>query len=310
MIICLGTTPALQRTMVFPHLRIDAVNRAAEVREYASGKPVNVARVLHALGRRHVVTGFLGGDSGRLARADLDGAGVAHDFVPVAARTRMCLTAIDRAAGTATELIEEPTAVEPADYDALLSKLGDLLGRATVLVMSGSLPPAAPVDFYARCVRLATAARVATVLDAKGEPLRLALGERPTVVKPNRAELQETTGTGTATDVHLREAVGRLLAAGPAWALVTLGPDGAVLSNGAQFWRLAVPAVKAVSPIGSGDSVAAGLAAGIADGVPMPDACALGLACGVANALTPLAGHVRLDDVERLRSEISATAMD
>src|SRR3954468_6046534 len=115
MIVCLGTTPALQRTMSFDRLRLDAVNRATSVLEYASGKSVNAARVAHTLGRRVVATGFLGGDSGEACRRDLDSAGVAHEFVTVAARTRMCVTVIDRAGGTATELIEEPGAVTPAD---------------------------------------------------------------------------------------------------------------------------------------------------------------------------------------------------
>ena len=46
MIVCLGTTPTMQRTMLFDRVEIDAVNRAVEVREYASGKSVNVAKVL------------------------------------------------------------------------------------------------------------------------------------------------------------------------------------------------------------------------------------------------------------------------
>ena len=35
MILSLGTTPALQRTMIFPRITLDAVNRAMEVHEYA-----------------------------------------------------------------------------------------------------------------------------------------------------------------------------------------------------------------------------------------------------------------------------------
>ena len=62
MILCLGTTPTMQRTMLFPRVRIDEVNRAAEVREYASGKSVNVAKVLKTLGlylREQGTTGAL-----------------------------------------------------------------------------------------------------------------------------------------------------------------------------------------------------------------------------------------------------------
>src|SRR2546423_6749529 len=107
MIIFLGTTPAWQRTMTFARLQIDAVNRATEVVEYASGKNINAARVGRTIGEDVIATGLLGGDRGRLIRADLDRAGVAHDFIDVAPETRMCTTGVDRSARTATELLEE-----------------------------------------------------------------------------------------------------------------------------------------------------------------------------------------------------------
>jgi tagatose 6-phosphate kinase len=309
MILCLGTTPALQRTMTFDRLRVDAVNRASVVREYASGKSINAARVVHTLGRRAVATGFLGGDCGDACRRDLDGAGIAHDFVTVAPRTRMCVTVVDRTGGTATELIEEPGGVTAQDCAALLEKLNALLARATVLVLSGSLAPGVPTDFYAACVRAARAAGAMSIVDAKGEPLRLALAERPTVVKPNRQELEETTGVGTATPEHLRESVARLLGDSGAWAVVTMGADGAVVSDGRAFNQLSVPRIDVVSPIGSGDSLAGGMAAGLADGLPIIEAATLGCACAVANALTEFAGHVRATEVERARCQIELVGL-
>ena len=68
MILCLGTTPAVQRVMVFTKLTLDAVNRAATTLDGAAGKSVNVAKVLKSLGERPVATGFLGGDRGTFVR--------------------------------------------------------------------------------------------------------------------------------------------------------------------------------------------------------------------------------------------------
>src|SRR4051794_28156752 len=106
MILCLGTTPTMQRTMLFDRVAIDGVNRATEVREYASGKSVNVAKVLHTLGHHPLATGFVGGARGALLCEHLDLAGVAHDFVTVEPATRMCTTVIDRATGAVTEFVE------------------------------------------------------------------------------------------------------------------------------------------------------------------------------------------------------------
>src|SRR5689334_17346200 len=123
MILCLGTTPTVQRTMTFAKLTIDAVNRAIEVRESASGKSLNVARVLHTLGEDPLATGFLGGDTGQFIREDLSRSGIAHDFVTVRPRTRTCMSVIDQSVGTATELIQESSEVEADAWDRLREKI-------------------------------------------------------------------------------------------------------------------------------------------------------------------------------------------
>jgi tagatose 6-phosphate kinase len=307
MIICLGTTPAVGRTMTFERVSVDAVNRAKTVQADAAGKAINAARVLHTLGRDPVATGFLGGFSGQLIQQDLDRIGMAHDFLIVEPPTRVCVTVIDQSAGTATELIEEAGAVPADAYSALLAKLEDKIKQAKGLILAGGLPAGAPRDFYARCVSLAVSAGVFVVLDAKGEPLRQSLGSRPTIVKPNRSELEETVGMKIDSDETLKEAIRQLIAAGPRWAVVTAGAAATVASDGKSFWRISTPKVQTISAIGSGDSFAGGLMAGVTEGKAVPEACRLGAACGAANAMTPFAGHVRLQDVEALLSQIVIT---
>ena len=301
MILCLGTTPVLQRSMLFDRVRPDAVNRAAAVRDYASGKSVNVARVLHALGEEPLAVGFAGGDRGDALLRDLDARGVRHDFVRVAAPTRQCVTVIDRGAGTATELVEESYPVEPADWDRLSEKLEALLPRARAWVFSGSLPPGAPQDFYARWLPVARGHDIPVLLDARGEPLRRAL-EQPAVgfiAKMNREELAATVGAAIETEDGLRRAVREVTPAGGG-VVVTGGAEGAIASSNGRTWRVRPPGVKAVSAVGSGDAFAAGFVAGLLRGQGWPAALALAAACGAANAMTAVAGEVRVEDVRDL----------
>lgn len=304
MILCVGTTPVLQRSMIFERVVIDEVNRAVEVSEYASGKSINVARVLRTLGEDVTATGFVGGDSGRFIREQLNAADVSHYFVTVGPKTRTCVTVIDRSAGTATELVEEARSVEPIAWDALRERVTDLLSGATVMVLSGSLPPGAPQDFYGFCVDRANQRGVKSVVDAAGEPLRHALPHRPMIVKPNRGELAKALDVSVESDADLRDAIKRLIELGPAWTVVTQGKAGAIVSDGGKFWRVRSPQVQTINPIGSGDAVAAGLACAIARGEAMPDACKLAVACGAANAMTPIAGMVRPEDVASLQQRI------
>jgi len=296
MILCVGTTPVFQRTMKFERLRLDEVNRAVEVTEYASGKAINVARVAHTLGEEIIVTGFLGGDTGKFIRADLAACGVANDFVDVAPKTRTCITILDQHHQHVTELVEEAQRVERQAWEQLDAKIDELLPRAKMMVLSGSLPPHAPDDFYARCVRKANGRGVRTIVDASGPPLIAALGARPMIVKPNRAEFTRTFGAS--------EIPPRVSGDGAEWVVVTEGKAGASVSDGKHSWRIGSPQVQAVNPIGSGDAVAAGLAVALVRGQAMPDACRLAIACGAANAMTPKAGHVLPADVELLQQKV------
>jgi tagatose 6-phosphate kinase len=304
MILCLGTTPTVQRTMTFRRLAIDEVNRAVSVSQYASGKSVNAARVLHTLGKEVLATGFLGGETGKFMRSDLDRSGIAHDFLEVTPPTRLCITLIDEEAGTATELIEEAGSIESKAYAKLLREMDANLWRAKALILSGSLPIGAPTDFYADCVRRSNDEHVPVVLDARGAPLLTALSNNPFIVKPNREELAQTLGISIDSDDELRAAMKKVTELGAKWIAVTLGKDGAMVSNGEDFWRIHSPAVKTISAVGSGDSFAGGLAAGIAQREEVSDACALACACGAANALTPLAGHVNPADIRMLLNQV------
>ena len=305
MIVCLGTTPAVQRVMVFNHVEINGVNRAVETLDGAAGKSINVAKVVTVLGERAVATGFVGGDRGDYLCGELDRLGVAHDFVRVRTRTRECVTVIDRGGKAHTELVEESKAVEAEAWELLRQKLHELLRQGPrMLVLSGTLVPQAPQDFYGECVRRAAERGVPTILDAAGAPLMNAISARPLLVKPNRAELEKTFGLSVATDAQLRDAMAALRNAGARSVVITAGGQGAFALDEHGAFRVRSPRVEAINSIGSGDSFTAGLAVALALGQSLRDACRLAAACGAANALTMMAGEVRLDDVRRLSAEV------
>src|SRR5262245_58981370 len=147
MLVCLGTTPTIQRTMLFDRVELNAVNRAPEVREYASGKSVNVAKVLRTLGHNVVATGFVGGTPGAKMGQYLDEAGVPHAFVDTDVETRLCTTVIDRSTSDVTELVEDAKPVEGPAWQMLSKRLEELLPRASTWVFSGTVAPGAPPEF-------------------------------------------------------------------------------------------------------------------------------------------------------------------
>ena len=176
MILCVGTTPVYQRSMIFERVRPNDVNRAAAVHDYASGKAVNVARVLHTLGEGVWHVGFVhrGFDRGTGFLSSLTAARIPDYSVAVDGVMRQCITVIDRAAGTATELVEEARPIDAEDWQRMEEWLAETLPKASGCVLSGSLPPGAPQDFYRSCLKQLPA-QTPVVLHARWEPLRLAL---------------------------------------------------------------------------------------------------------------------------------------
>jgi len=303
-ILCIGTTPAVQRLMIFRKLTLDAVNRAMTTLEGAAGKSINTAKVLKVLGEQPVATGFLGGDRGDFLQRALAEQGVESDFVTVSTRTRQCITVIDESAGTHTELVEESRPVAAADFDKLMAVIRRQAPDCRALVMSGTIVTGGPANLYFECARLATSTGVLSVVDGQGAALLAALPAKPGLVKPNRTELAATLGLELKDDAGLRKAMLELCERGAKRVVVTAGKEPALALDGKVFWRIMPPRIKPVNPIGSGDAFTAGLVSRLVRGDDLGEACRWGTAAGTANALMPMPGEVNPADVRRLVGEI------
>jgi tagatose 6-phosphate kinase len=199
--------------------------------------------------------------------------------------------------------------VEPPDYDRLYAVAAREIPRSQAVVLSGTLTPGGPVDFYARCVRLARESGVLSAVDAQGAPLLQALAEGPGLVKPNRPELAASVGRELPTESDVVSAMRELAARGARRVVVTDGPRPALALEEGCVWRVEAPRVRAVNPIGSGDAFTAGLVSRMVRGESLGEACRWGAASGAANALTLMAGELELAEVERLAREIGVTPL-
>jgi tagatose 6-phosphate kinase len=286
MILTITLNSALDLTYRLGAVRWHGANRVREVRCRAGGKGINVARVLHALGRDALVTGFAGGPTGEQVRADLAAAGLHEQLVPIAGDTRRTVAIVETAASGGATLLSEPgPRITGAEWRRLLGHVGGLLDGAEAMVLSGSVPPGVPPDGYATLARQAAAAGVPVLLDADAAALRRGVAGRPAVAKPNWEELHRATSardplTGAET----------LRRAGAEAVVVSLGPDGLLASTPAGGWRAALPERLAGNPTGAGDAAVAALAVGVASGQPWPLRLTHATALSAAAVRAPLAG--------------------
>lgn len=301
MILAICLNPAIDVTYSVGSLRPGTSHAVTTVHRRAGGKAVNTARVLAQLGELVTLCGFAGGLSGVWLRADLVGSGVEDALTPSRGETRQSVTVVDDV--DATVLNETGPTLTTPEWLALLDEVRARLPGCAGVVMSGSVPPGAPVDAYAQLVRSAHREGVPAVVDATGEQLRHALAAGPAVVAPNREELAETTGLPVSTREQLVEATAALTRTTGGAAVVSAGRDGVVAVVGPRRWVVAPPRLVGGNPTGAGDALTAGLTRGLARDDGWPARLADAVALATAAVADPVAGHVELPLYRALLAE-------
>jgi tagatose 6-phosphate kinase len=276
--------------------------RVETVARRAGGKGVNVARVLHQLGREAIVTGVAGGFTGLAGRAELRAAGLRDELVEIGGQSRLTIVVVDHE-GTATGFSEPGPVVTPEEWEVARSRLQELMGSASAVVLSGSLPPGVPTDAYRQLIDVANRAGVPVLLDAENEALKLGVAAHPAIVKINAAELSGVTGE---RDV---EAGARALqSAGAQIVVITEGSAGLMCFGQHTVLRAAPPQVLTGNPTGAGDAASAALAVGLLDGLSWPERLADAAALSAAAVHSPMAGSFDANVYRRFRAAIQSAA--
>ncbi|MGH9754458.1 MAG: 1-phosphofructokinase family hexose kinase [Blastocatellia bacterium] len=304
MILCVSANPAIDRRLRMERLTVGAVNRAYSAEAAPGGKAAHVAMAARALGEESLWIGFLGGATGEECERGLTALGIQVNAVRISAATRVNLEIIDDA-GVVTEALEPGGAVTAEEVSRMFRVCRELFARhreKAVAVMSGSLAPGAPDDFYATLIRAARASGCRTLLDASGKPLLAALEAAPDLVKPNREEATWATKLAVTGGASAVEAARRMIERGARSAAISLGADGLVWLREKDAAPLFAPPLKvdARSAVGSGDATIAGFAVAAMRGLDAEDTLRLATACGAANCMAPLPGRIQASEVDRL----------
>ncbi|MDD4101378.1 MAG: PfkB family carbohydrate kinase [Kiritimatiellae bacterium] len=289
-VLCLGLSPVLQRTLCFDRLVLNDVNRARTTVESGAGKALNTAHALAILGTPAQVAGFNGGDSGCKVAALTRTYNVKACFTAMRAPTRICTTILSGADNSTTELVEEAPAPGRNAQKLFVRENLKRISRASLLAISGTLPPFADDSFYVAFVREANRAGVPVMIDSHRTALINVLFERPLLAKLNAHELSVTLGERMDNERRILRGMRDLYGMGAMNVFVTQGRGPAYLLNQGGIWRFVPPDIALrVNAIGSGDCTLAGIIHSYLSGKSLPVAVCYGIACGSANveSMTP-----------------------
>jgi tagatose 6-phosphate kinase len=135
------------------------------------------------------------------------------------------------------------------------------------------------------------------LLDSSGIALSLGIQGKPFLIKPNKEEFCKLIGKNyLSMDDVMREAQA-ICRNGVEYVLLSLGKEGAVLASKNQILQAAIPAVREINPVGSGDSMLAGFTYAHSKGLPIDEVLKWACACGMSNAASDKTGHINLSQV-------------
>ena len=305
MILTITLNPSVDIAYQLDTFHLDTVNRVENVQKTAGGKGLNVTRVLKQIGEDVVATGFIGGEIGSYVKKQLTRNDIKNSFVEIGNETRNCIAVLHD--GKQTEILEQGPTIQEHEALNFIEHLEIILNNVDVVVISGSLPKGLANNYYVKIIELCKKCGVAVVLDCSGMALKNVLEsqQKPTVIKPNTEELSQLIGKEVTDDIQeLKSVLSGQLFQGIDWIVVSLGAKGAFAKHKDKFFRVRIPKIKVVNPVGSGDSTVAGIAAGLVHALPEAELLKNATVLGMLNAQEERTGYVNLENAESLYSQI------
>jgi len=304
MIYTLTLNPALDKEYHVAELLLNAVLRAASVKVDFGGKGFNIARMLTALGSKCVALGFVGGHTGQVLRAGLEGIGIPTDFVRVGEETRTNISIVNDKDSTYYKVNEAGPEVSEQEVEALLRKVAGLLRPDDWWVLAGSLPRGVPADIYARLVTAIRQGGAWAVLDSSGEAFRLGCAAGPFLVKPNLEEIAQITDMDVEDPSGISRAIHSVHALGVKNVLLSAGGGKSMCSDGLRVWAGQPPSIEEKNPTGAGDAMLGAVVDQLSRGAALVEAYRWGLAAGSAAASLPGTGMPTRAQVQALIEQV------
>ncbi|MDY0303498.1 MAG: PfkB family carbohydrate kinase [Sphaerochaeta sp.] len=291
-----GLNPTFQETMEFNNYLSGEVNRATSHRLDASGKGMNVARVLSQLQIPTRLLTHLGGSRVEefltLARED----GVRLIWTPSGSVIRTCVTVIDHGGHLVTELVQEPHAVAASTDQMIRELYSAALEPVQWVVIPGTRAPGYSPHLYADLVQEAKGAGKSVLLDYRGRDLEESLPMGADVVKPNLSEFVATffpdhpaLGEHDESESLKRLVKGKMQHIYDSYGsktVVSRGGDPLWAWDGSVFFEIESLNVHAVNTIGCGDAFSGGFVAAMVRGSSFEEALHNGIEAAAKNAQT------------------------
>jgi len=302
--VCLNT--AIDKAYIVDNFTPGTVMRVKEVIITAGGKGLNVARILKELKKEVMVTGFVGGYSGDFLENELMQQRIPFKFIKVRDESRTCINIIDKSTNIHTELLEPGPHISQDKINEFFELFTDLVKDCSAVVLSGSAPPGIDTNIYKELISIAKKANKKVLLDSSKNYLAEGLKGLPTLVKPNKSEVEQLLGKKLNDTQDVLDAARELIQMGTTIASISMGDRGVVCASNTvneAYWAIP-PKIQPVNTVGCGDAMVAAFAVGLCENWDLKECTKYAVAVSAAAALSPVTGGIKLDEIERFIEKI------
>lgn len=304
MIYTLTANPSLDKLYVLDKLEAGQYNRGTVERYDPGGKGINVSRCLQAFGVDSVILGFFAGNTGEFLINALHGQGLTVDPVFIDGESRSNITLLENSIGRMTKLNEFGPAVDRAAQQAIIQKISDKTEPGDIWVLSGSLSPGLPDDFYSQLIHAIQDHGGLAFLDTSGKWLIHGYKASPDLLRINSKEAETILGKNLDTRDKLLEALSAINQTGTSLSVISLGAEGALFSNSESVYEANAPIVNAQTPVGAGDAMMAAIVYGYIQKWPLEKIAAWSVAAGSASAMQAGTATVSQDHILPLLDQV------
>lgn len=305
MILSITANPSVDISYNIENLKIDDVNRVELVNKDAGGKGIHVSYVLNELGEKVINSGFVGGKLGEFIEKRLDERKISHDFIKLDDETRNCIAIIHD--NNQTEILEKGPKIGLEKEKEFLDHLEKLSKNIEIINISGSLPKGLDTSFYQKIIKFAKENKIFVSLDTSGNTLKeIVKGEiKPDLIKPNETEIKDIIEKEFPEN---EEEIRKIFEKSPLkdipYVIISQGKDGAIFKIKNKIYKAKVPKVKAINPVGSGDSTLAGALSAIYNKEDDEDFIKKSMTCGLLNVLNEEIAHININDFDKYKEKI------
>jgi tagatose 6-phosphate kinase len=308
MITTVTLNTSIDKAYVVDRLNKGEVMRVKQCTNTPGGKGLNVARVVKLCGEEVLATGIAGGFSGSYVEDMLKKQQVPCVFTHAAAETRSCINILE-SDGTSTELLEAGEPITQSELAEFFRKFKQLIDRSDVVTISGSMPKGVDTNVYAKLIKLVKDKKKKVILDTSGEYLKEGIKACPTMIKPNSDEIEALLGVPVKNREEIIAGAKKLQSLGIEMVVVSLGADGALVVTEDGVYHGKPPKLETVNTVGSGDSMVAALAVGLARGYDVEEALRYAVSVSAANTLTMTTGNFKEDDRKDIYEKVTVTRL-